>query len=222
MTGWELERLAGDAGALHGQDLDPSRGRAVWVLEATGPALVLGSTQHDGVVDRRAARQMGVAVVRRRSGGGAVLLVPSEHVWVDVLLPAGDPLWNDDVGASFGWLGAAWVRALASLGVDGAAVDDGPRCRSRLGRAVCFAGLVPGEVVAGGAKLVGLAQRRTRAGARFQCLVHRRWRASWYRQLLAPVLSDPADAAALDGIAVGTVGAGSDEVVEALVASLPR
>ncbi|WP_334144074.1 lipoyl protein ligase domain-containing protein, partial [Rhabdothermincola sp.] len=187
-----------------------------------GPALVLGSTQTDGVADRSAARQMGVAVVRRRSGGGAVLLVPSEHVWVDVLLPAGDPLWNDDVGASFGWLGVAWVRALASLGVDGAVVGGGPRCRTRLGRAVCFGGLVPGEVVAGEAKLVGLAQRRTRAGARFQCLIHRQWRASWYRQLLAPVLSDPADAAALDRIEVGTVGAGPDEVVEALVAALPR
>lgn len=222
MTGWVLERLAADAGALHGQDLDPSSGRAVWVLETTGPALVLGSTQHDGVVDRSAARQMEVAVVRRRSGGGAVLLVPSEHVWVDVLLPVGDPLWDDDVGASFGWLGAAWVRALASLGVHGAAVEDDPRCRTRLGRTVCFGGLVPGEVVVGEAKLVGLAQRRTRAGARFQCLIHRQWRASWYRELLAPALSDPADVAALDRIEVGTVGAGPDELVEALVAALPR
>ena len=37
---------------------------------------------------------------------------------------------------------------------------------------VCFAGVGPGEVLAGGRKLVGISQRRTRAGARFQCAVH--------------------------------------------------
>ena len=40
---------------------------------------------------------------------------------------------------------------------------------------MCFAGRGPGEVFVDGAKVVGLAQRRTRAGARFQCAVLRRW-----------------------------------------------
>ena len=46
---------------------------------------------------------------------------------------------------------------------------------------MCFDGVAPGEVVLAGpddglpAKLVGISQRRTRDGARFQCIVHHRW-----------------------------------------------
>ena len=40
---------------------------------------------------------------------------------------------------------------------------------------VCFAGVGTGEVSVGDRKLVGLSQRRTRTGARFQCLVHLAW-----------------------------------------------
>jgi lipoate-protein ligase A len=137
------------------------------VIEPTGPALVLGSTQ--------AAPPPvggGVDVVRRRSGGGAVLVEPGQLVWVDVFVPAGDPLWDDDVGRAFGWLGRAWA---AALGDPRAVVHDGPLVQTPWSRAVCFAGLGPGEVTTGGAKVVGMAQRRTRAGALFQCAALRAW-----------------------------------------------
>ena len=39
-------------------------------------------------------------------------MVPGEHVWVDVVLPAGDPLADDDVERATWWLGHAWARAL--------------------------------------------------------------------------------------------------------------
>ena len=103
-----------------------------------------------------------------------MLVGPDDPVWIDVDLPKGDPLWSDDVGRSFLWLGESWATALASLGLD-AEVHDGPFDPGRWGRTVCFAGRGPGEVFVGGAKVVGLAQRRTRTGARFQCAVHRRW-----------------------------------------------
>ena len=87
------------------------------------------------------------------------------------------------MGRSFGWLGDAWVAALQSLGLD-ARRHDGPPERGRAGRrAVCFAGLGSGEVTIGGAKAVGLSQRRTRAGARFQCTCYRRWRPEPLRAL---------------------------------------
>jgi lipoate-protein ligase A len=131
------------------------------------PAIVLGSTQRDEV-------DTGLAVVRRRSGGGAVLVGPDDPLWVDVDLPVDDPLWDDDVGRSFRWLGETWASALADLGVTAdvhlGAFEPGP-----WGRTVCFAGRGPGEVFVAGAKVVGLAQRRTRASARFQCAVPARW-----------------------------------------------
>jgi lipoate-protein ligase A len=141
--------------------------RRVEVLVPTVPALVLGSTQRGPV-------ETDLAVVRRRSGGGAVLVGPDDPLWVDVDLPAGDPLWDADVGRSFHWLGRAWAGALADLGVT-AEVHTGGFEPGEWGRVVCFAGRGPGEVFLGGAKVVGLAQRRTRAGARFQCAVPTRW-----------------------------------------------
>jgi lipoate---protein ligase len=137
------------------------------VVEVTEPALVLGSTQP-------AVEERGVPVVRRRSGGGAVLVGPGHVLWVDVLLPADDPLWEDDVGRSFHWLGQAWVDALAVVGRE-SLWHHGPMVCTPWCRQVCFAGIGPGEVTVDGRKVVGLAQRRTRAGALFQCAALLQW-----------------------------------------------
>lgn len=150
-------------------------GREVWHLEATAPALVLGSAQDPEVADPDALRRTGAAMARRRSGGGAVLVVPGSLLWIDVVVPRGDPRWEDDVGRAFLWLGQAWVEALDGLGVD-ADVYDGAHRAGRWGSLVCFGGRGTGEVLVDGRKLVGISQRRTRAGSRFQCAVLRWWR----------------------------------------------
>jgi lipoate-protein ligase A len=158
----------------------------VRLVDADGPALVLGSTQPPGVVDEEAAAAGGVAVVRRRSGGGAVLVGTGDVVWVDVYVPAGDGLWEADVGRATHWLGRAWADTLVALGVE-AHWHDGPLVASPWSSLVCFAGLGPGEVLAGPAggpaggshdrpsKVVGISQRRTRAGTLFQCAALLRW-----------------------------------------------
>ena len=152
----------------------------MWVLDVTRPALVLGSTQPESVVDRATAAAAGIDVVRRRSGGGAVWVAPGDPIWVDVLVPRDDPLWRDDVGASFVPIGRAWQRALAAVGVGDTSVHEGPLVRTAWSDLVCFAGVGPGEVldrptIEGAAKVVGMSQRRTRHTARFQCAVPRRW-----------------------------------------------
>lgn len=124
--------------------------------------MALGSTQQEAVVDHDAARRAGTEVVRRRSGGGAVHLVPGAVTWVDVVIPATDPRWEADLGRSFAWLGAAWAEVLVGLGVEHVAVHEGPMRRTAWSDLVCFAGLGPGEVTVAGRKAVGLSQRRTR------------------------------------------------------------
>ena len=166
---WHVERSRGSAAAFHARAMPEPVERAVWVLEVDRPALVLGSTQPATDVRAAAVEEAGIEVVRRRSGGGAVLLEPGGWLWIDVLLPAGDPLWDDDVGRSFLWLGQAWATALAEVGTAGAEVHHGGFCTTRWSRTVCFAGLGSGEVTHDGRKVVGISQRRTRAGARFQC-----------------------------------------------------
>ena len=139
-------------------------------LSVNAPALVLGSTQPLGSVDTDA----GIEIARRRSGGGAVLLRPGEVSWVDVFLPSEDGLWDDDVGRAAHWLGQTWSLALGDLGIRARWHDDAlmPRLWSHL---ACFGGLAPGEVTVATRKVVGISQRRTRAGAQFQCAALLAW-----------------------------------------------
>lgn len=220
MTGWSVEARTGSAADLHG-DAGEASGRTVRLCEVVAPAVVLGSTQPPEAVDREAAAAAGVAVVRRRSGGGAVLVAPGAQVWVEAWLPSGDPLLDPDVGRSFLWFGEAWRRALADLGV-AASVHDGAWQPGPWGRAVCFAGRGPGEVLGpAGAKLVGLAQRRTRAGARFQSSALLRWEPERLVRLLA--LDDAAARAArrdLETVAA-PVGVDPTDLTDRLLGHLP-
>ena len=219
-TTWSTTWATGSAAGFHARSVPERPERAVEVLEVDRPALVLGSTQPEADADGAALEAAGVALVRRRSGGGAVLLEPAGSTWVDVVLPHGDRLWSDDVGVAFHWLGRAWARALADLGV-AAEAHEGPLRTSRWSRLVCFAGLGPGEVTVEGAKVVGIAQRRTRVGARFQCALLHRWCPEATVSLLA---LDPAERRAatadLAGVARGVDLPGS-AVVEALRSHLP-
>jgi lipoate-protein ligase A len=180
---WVVERHRGSAAELHALEWPDPVVPTVWLLEVEAPALVLGSTQKADTVDGDRLAADGIDLARRRSGGGAVLLEPAASVWIDVLVPRDDPRWVDDVGRSFTWLGDAWVAALADLGIGQARVHAGALQCGRFGKQVCFAGIGPGEVTIDGVKLVGLSQRRTRAGARFQCVVHRVWHPAPYEAI---------------------------------------
>ena len=153
---WAVERRSLPPSAFHALALPEPVGRAVWVCDATAPALVLGSTQPDAVVDRAACQRAGVEVVRRRSGGGAVLVVPGDLLWVDLLVPRADPLWHDDVGTAFHWVGDLFAAVLADHGQP-AVVHRGGLVEGGWGREVCFAGLGPGEVTVGDAPARGPA-----------------------------------------------------------------
>jgi len=186
--------------------------------EVTRPAVVLGSTQPDDMVVPGAS---GLDVVRRRSGGGAVLVEPGRVVWADVVVPAGDPLWRADVGRAAWFVGEAWVAALADLGVGGGVVHRSGLVRSAWSSWVCFAGRGPGEVTVDGRKVVGISQRRTREGALFQCAVPLAWDPV---PLLAALAMSPAERATAAGAlaAVVAVSGRSAEALEAaFLAALP-
>jgi lipoate---protein ligase len=214
---WDIERSEASAAIHHGRRIPEAPSRAVWIHDVARPALVLGSTQPDEVVDRGVAATLGVEVVRRRSGGGAVLLVPGEVVWLDVIVPEGDVLWDDDVGRSSLWLGETWREALVDLGITGLAIHDGSLACGPLGRLVCFGAVGPGELTLQGRKLVGISQRRTRAGARYQCAVYR----VWAPDLLADLLCLDDDARAVLANAALGVDAAPDDIVAAFLHHLP-
>jgi lipoate-protein ligase A len=180
---WSIEERVGPAGMLHASwpatETHPSR-RAIAVCRVTRPAVVLGSTQVEGVVDSRRAGARGIELVRRRSGGGAVLVTPGDPVWVDAWVPRGDPLWNDDVGRAFDWLGDAWTTALGAVGCQEMSAHRGGYAAStRWSSLVCFGGVGTGEVVTSdGRKVVGVSQRRNRNGAWFHSACVLEWDAT--------------------------------------------
>lgn len=169
---WRVEDLRGAASEFVVRPLRWDV--AVTVFEVTRPAVVLGSSQPEGAIDGDRAAAADIDVVRRRSGGGAVLVEPDHTLWLDVTIPVGDARWDADVGRAFHWLGRAWVAALGRLDIS-ARWHDGPMQRTRWSDLVCFAGLGPGEVTIEGRKVVGMSQRRTRAGILYECCALLRW-----------------------------------------------
>jgi len=186
------------------------------------PALVLGSTQRADVVDSAGAERRSIDVVRRRSGGGAVLLTPDDHVWIDLLVPAGDPRWDDDVTRAAHWAGECWAGALEGLGWTPVTVHRGGLVKTEFSRLVCFAGLGPGEVSVGPRKVMGLSQRRSRSWTRIQTIAYLSWRPGDLVSLLA---LDPADrTGVLEALetAVSGLDCAGDDLAAAVLAALPR
>ena len=179
---WHIDQLRGSAHELHqgsaalvGAAPCEEGVRRARVMTVDRPALVLGSGQPDSDVDDGAAAAAGVEIVRRRSGGGAVLVAPGGLLWVDLVIPTGDALWQADVGRASWWVGATWASALQSAIGAQAVVWRGAMRRSSWSALVCFAGLGPGEVCIDGQKVVGVSQRRTRTAALFQTAALLQW-----------------------------------------------
>lgn len=178
-----------DASAFHHRAVPEPARSELWWHEPTAPALVLGSSQADADVDVDACERAGVDVVRRRSGGGAVLLVPGDVVWLDVIVPTGSADWTPDVHAQMVWLGRRLAEVIAALRPEllgDIHVHEGAMVRTPRSSTICFDGLGAGEVVLGDRKLVGISQRRTRHAARLQCC----WYSSYDPATLAGLLSE--------------------------------
>ncbi len=213
---WQVSIDRGLAADFHSRAMtEPIAATLSW-FEVERSALVLGSAQPIALIDAAACAARGVDIVRRRSGGGAVLLEPGDVLWADVLIPVGHPHWTPDVSSSAWWLGEAWLRALASLGMSGLGVHRGPMVRNDWSSRVCFAGVGGGEVMLGDRKVVGISQRRTRAGARFQCAVYHHWRPEEH----VPLFAAPGPSAADLTDLVATVPMSFAQIRRALLEAL--
>lgn len=189
---WQVTSVRGSAGEFHRREPedDTDAVRELWWFEVDRPAIVLGSAQPEHTVDAVRCVREGIEIVRRRSGGGSVLMYPGEILWVDVILPADDPLADADVGRSMWWIGEVWAEALEDLGVVGTAIHRGPLVATAWSQLVCFDGVGAGEVLVDGRKAVGVSQRRTRHWSRIQTAMHLRWRAELVGDLVRPSAPD--------------------------------
>lgn len=224
---FELCRVGGTVAQLHARSADlvagPVPARVAHAYQPSDRAVVLGSGQPEGTVDNDACAAAGAQVVRRRSGGGAVLVEPGGSVWVDLVVPSTDPLWCADVGQAAWWAGEAWAAALRRTGPGAFEVWKGPMLRREWSALVCFAGLAGGEVTGpGGRKVVGVSQRRTRHGSLFQCACLLRWEPADLLGLLQLAPAERARAEAeLAKVALGAGPGREEEILAHLLAALP-
>jgi lipoate---protein ligase len=223
---YRVVRSRSSAAEFHARAVPDPAPREIWQHDITSAALVLGSTQDASIVDVDVCRHRGVDVVRRRSGGGAVLLLPAEVTWIDVIVPAGGAGWSDDVHGPMVWLGRHLAAVIgevigevigASSGDADLVVHDAAMLTTRWSRLVCFDGVGAGEVLVGGRKLVGISQRRTRHAARLQCC----WYSSYDPARLVELFVEGARPGVGDLAPVATLPASvSDTIVAALATRL--
>ncbi|UCE86705.1 MAG: hypothetical protein JSU66_02935 [Deltaproteobacteria bacterium] len=127
-----------------------------------GPWLSIGYGQRPGAARLCACREAGVGVVRRATGGAAVLHGGD----LTYAVAAREEVVPGGLQASYRRITEILSSALAALGVDTQRVVRGapdPRARDF----DCFAEPAPDELCVGGRKLLGSAQRRA-AGAFLQ------------------------------------------------------
>ena len=142
-----------DAMAMHAR----GSGSALWrVYGWAQPVLSLGRHQRAaGLYDLDSARERGIAIVRRPTGGRAVL-----HAREITYCVAAPEFAMGSLMQAYRIINELLVDALRKLGVPAAiASPASPPPRPVAG--ACFEEPVAGEIVAGGRKLVGSAQWRS-------------------------------------------------------------
>jgi len=179
------EIVVGSAVDFHARPLPTDPHPHIWWFTPKQSALVLGSTQDLSVVNSTECLKRGVEIVKRRSGGGAVLLSSETTVWIDVVLPATHELSVSDIGQAPLWLGKLFQQVLIDLGVADLTLHETAMEKTDWSTLICFAGRGPGEVfTSNGHKVVGISQRRTREWVRFQIVVSLAWRPEIFLALL--------------------------------------
>jgi lipoate-protein ligase A len=124
------------------------------------PTLSLGFAQPAGDADREALRRMGWGIVRRPTGGRAIL--HTDELTYSVTAPESHSLMQGGVLQSYRRLSLGLLAGLQTLGADVRA-DSGGRSRSA-GNPVCFEIPSQYEISAGWRKLIGSAQARRLGG----------------------------------------------------------
>ncbi len=123
------------------------------------PCLSLGRAQKASDVDRDALRAAGFDLVRRPTGGKAIL--HADELTYSVVAPQEEPRVTGGVVESYRRLSAGLVRGLERLGVPNLVADQQAEGHRPEGP-VCFEVPSDYEITIGGRKLVGSAQMRSR------------------------------------------------------------
>ena len=125
----------------------------------TPACISLGLGQKEGILDLDAVRAAGLDVVRRPTGGQALL--HDDEVTYSVVASQQDPVVGGSLMATYHAITEAFLAGLRELGIEGEGAACEPRPASGL-TPVCFASASAEEILVGGRKLLASAQWRSR------------------------------------------------------------
>ena len=124
------------------------------------PACIsLGLGQKPDILDLDAVRAAGLDVVRRPTGGQALL--HDDELTYSVVASQADPVVGGTLMQTYHAITNAFLSGLAALGIAGEGADCKPRPAAGVAP-VCFASASAEEILVGGRKLLASAQWRTR------------------------------------------------------------
>jgi len=130
----------------------------------SAPAVTVGYFQDiEETVNREACRAMGVRVVRRITGGRAV--VHHRDLSFSLIVPSNGDMIPAGIRRSYRTIAQGFVEGLNSLGIkaylaDGRNTGSFERIRRRA-QPACFLTRISSEILVSGRKLVGFAQKRS-------------------------------------------------------------
>jgi lipoate-protein ligase A len=122
------------------------------------PAVSLGYNQKIKDLDIEACHRAGFDIVRRPTGGRAVM--HQDEFTYSVIAPEDDPVIGGTIMETYGRIAQGLLAGLKILGVDAEMVRSEVPDVSAAASALCFAAAGRYEITAGGKKLIGSAQRR--------------------------------------------------------------
>ena len=155
-----VENMAIDSALL----ADCEQGRIPPTVRLYGwsePAITIGYSQNaEGELDIERCRELGIAMVRRPTGGRALL--HHRELTYAVVAPVSMAPFNRGLKATFQAVSEALLMGLQSLGIQGDLNTGKERPALGISRSpACFASLNHCEITVDGKKLVGSAQKRT-------------------------------------------------------------
>ncbi|MDQ7798451.1 MAG: lipoate--protein ligase family protein [Candidatus Edwardsbacteria bacterium] len=122
------------------------------------PAVSLGYNQKIKDLDIEACHRAGFDIVRRPTGGRAVM--HQDEFTYSVIAREDDPVIGGTIMETYGRIAQGLLAGLKILGVDAEMVRSEVPDVSAAASALCFAAAGRYEITAGGKKLIGSAQRR--------------------------------------------------------------
>ncbi|MBU1357096.1 MAG: lipoate--protein ligase family protein [Candidatus Edwardsbacteria bacterium] len=122
------------------------------------PAVSLGYNQKIKDLDIEACRKAGFDIVRRPTGGRAV--IHQDEFTYSVIARENDPVIGGTIMETYGRIAQGLLAGLKILGVAAEMVRSSAPDIPATASALCFAAAGRYEITAGGKKLIGSAQRR--------------------------------------------------------------